>query len=42
MFERLMRGEASVVHAFDSTFAFGRGGGTRTQARGLLEGGLVF
>ena len=37
-----VRGEGSVVHAFDSTFAFGRGGGTKTQARGLLEGGLVF
>jgi len=37
-----VRGEGSVVHAFDSTFAFGRGGGTKTQMRGLLEGGIVF
>ena len=39
-----LRGEASVVKAFSTTagFAFGKSGNTTTQARWVLEGGIVF
>jgi hypothetical protein len=39
-----VRGEGSVVHAFDSTagFAFGKSGNEKTQLRGLIEAGIVF
>jgi hypothetical protein len=39
-----LRGEASVVKAFSTTtgFAFGKNGNTTSQARWLLEGGIIF
>jgi hypothetical protein len=39
-----LRGEASVVKAFSTTsgFVFGKAGNATTQARWLLEGGIVF
>ena len=41
---RYVRGEASIVKAFSSPlgFAFGKLGNTPTQARFLLEAGVVF
>lgn len=37
-----VRGEASLVQVFDSPGAFGRNGTAKTQARWLLEGGVIF
>lgn len=39
-----LRGDVSVVKAFSTTagFAFGKAGNTTTQARWVLEGGIVF
>jgi hypothetical protein len=37
-----LRGEGSVVHAFDSAGAFGKDGGKKTQLRGVIETGIVF
>jgi hypothetical protein len=37
-----VRGEGSVVHAFDSTGAFGKNGTDKTQLRGIIETGIVF
>ncbi len=37
-----LRGEASVVQAFDTPGAFGRAGTARTQARWVLETGIMF
>jgi hypothetical protein len=37
-----LRGEASVVHAFDSAAAFGKNGADKTQVRGVIETGIVF
>jgi hypothetical protein len=37
-----LRGEGSVVHAFDSTGAFGKDGTAKTQLRGIIETGIVF
>ncbi|MBV9825259.1 MAG: porin [Alphaproteobacteria bacterium] len=39
-----MRGDASVVQAFSTTpgLVFGKFGNTRTQARWVLEGGIIF
>jgi Putative beta-barrel porin-2, OmpL-like. bbp2 len=37
-----LRGEGSVVHAFDSTSAFGKNGTEKTQLRGVIETGIVF
>jgi hypothetical protein len=37
-----LRGEASIVHAFDSPGAFGKEGGRKTQVRGIVETGIVF
>jgi hypothetical protein len=36
------RGEASVVRAFNTPGAFGRSGTAKTQARWLLEAGVIF
>jgi hypothetical protein len=37
-----LRGEGSVVHAFDGTGAFGKDGTAKTQLRGIVETGIVF
>jgi hypothetical protein len=37
-----LRGEASVVRAFDSPGAFGENGTAKTQVRGVIETGIVF
>jgi hypothetical protein len=37
-----LRGEASVVRAFDSAGAFGKDGTEKTQLRGIIETGIVF
>jgi hypothetical protein len=39
-----LRGDASIVQAFSTTagFAFGKAGRTSTQARWVLEGGILF
>lgn len=37
-----LRGEASLVHAFDSPGAFGKNGTAKTQIRGIVETGIVF
>jgi hypothetical protein len=37
-----LRGEGSVVHAFDTPGAFGRDGTAKTQVRWVVETGIVF
>jgi hypothetical protein len=37
-----VRGEGSIVRAFDSAGAFGKNGAAKTQLRGVIETGIVF